>query len=189
MQSSCERKTLVNMIDRVTTQDTLEVSFAGLSFCHAAFLAHLVLMLSVALLAYIFWGVLSWFFLCSRCTSLASVASKDRLLKGNDGEDDVWSGEAFSLVSADAFGASGTYQLSMHMYAHEQGVVISSAPFGRSCYMILPCHHRRCSIRSSSPITPGEAPNLEINPESHGIHHPPPTFDPHTRHSTRHDWT
>jgi len=78
----------------------------------------------------------------------------------------------FSLVSADAFGASGTYQLSMHMYAHEQGVAISSAPFGRSSYMILPCHHRRCSIRSSSPVTSAEAPNLEINLESHGIHHP-----------------
>jgi len=107
------------------------------------------------------------FFLCSRCTSLASVASKDRLLRGDDGEDDLWSGVAFSLVSADACGVPGTYQLSMHMYAHEQGIVISSAPFGRSCYMILPCHHRRCSIRSSSPSHICRSAQISRSTQSH----------------------
>jgi hypothetical protein len=54
--------------------------------------------------------------------------------------------QSFSLVSADAFGASSTYQLLSHSHAREQGVVTSIAHFGHSCCTLLPCHYRQCAI-------------------------------------------
>lgn len=60
--------------------------------------------------------------------------------------------ESFSLVSADAFGASSTYQLLLHIYARGQGVVTSVGPFGHPCCCafcaFLPCHHRQCAIEA-----------------------------------------
>jgi hypothetical protein len=130
-------------------KNTLEVSFDGLS-CGVT-RAHL-LMFAFSIFTFVY----------SRCTSLASVACcKDRLL----GEPLWWGG--LCVVRR----ASALYQLAplvlqyiptpMHQHAHEQGVVICSVPFGRSCYTILPCHYGRCSTRSLFPFTSAGASIME----------------------------